>query len=322
MKKYILTLTALTLVAVLSGCGETQKTEPPATVLDIMETTEPTAAVSVSPEQKLLFSVTEAEQTDYVKEELGEGSNAFIIYSGLSEVNINLDGADIPLAEAIRVGKLTTPELFAFARMDAQNGFCGESYTSKRGLTHFTYTYPECELYLAYDVYETPDGKQTLIDEIYVFNITDGVGNISHFYVDEESEWGYALDREDWGITFETVSVSPTQITVRYTQQGGQQLGDLSIVEYSVYSMEGFGESVLNGYLGTSLQETGELSIPLPRDSSGGVTLDWSNIAGILEPGEYYLRITVIDCYEKSEVHPLIVKYHDRQSYCVPFTVE
>lgn len=322
MRKYILTLMTLTMLTILSGCGEAPKTEPPATEPAIAETTVPTAAASVSPEQKLRFSVTEAEQTDYVKEELGGGANAYIVYSGLSEVNINIDGTDVPLAEAVREGKLTLPEIFAFARMDAQNGFCAEAYTSARGLTHFTYTYPQCELRLAYDVYETPDGKQTLINEIQVFDLTGDARGISDYYVDPESKWGYFLDREDWGLTFEAADVSPTRITLDYTQQGGQQIGGLQIEGYTLYSAENYGEPDGSGRIGQATRNSGEFPIPLPGDSSGQITIDWPETAGTLAPGEYYLKLSISDIYDKSEAHPLIVKYHERQSYYVVFSVK
>lgn len=275
--------------------------------------------------QRLQFSVVEAEEpghyTMFSKEELGGNTNADILYSGLTEVNIIWNGEKLPLASAIRDGQLTVPEIFALARIDAGNGFCQETYDSEHGLTHFVYTYPECELHMAYDVYETPNGKQTLIEEIHIYDITDDYRSIGpYYYVDEESEWGYFLDREDWGLTFAVSNVSPTQITVNYTQQQAQEVGELIAEKYMLCRRTSGSESDV---IAVSWQKgTEELSVPIQSDGSGQITIDWFDLVGALEPGEYYLRFTVFDRYDESELHPLIVKYHDGQGYCIPFSIE
>ncbi len=322
MRKYTLALIMTILLAVLPGCGKTANTELPVEESLKAETAETTAVVSVISGQKLKFIVTEAEQPGFTKEELGGKDDGFIVYFGLAEVNINIDGTDVSLAEAIRDGKLTVSEIFAFARLDAQNGFCNETYASEHGLTHFTYTYPECVLRLAYDVYETPDGRQTLIDEISVHRITDGTGSIGDTYVDTESEWGYFLDREDWGLTFQAANVSPMQIVLNYTQQGGQQIGELVIEAYTLYSMEGFGKPGLAGYIGSSPINSEGLAAPLLKDTSGQITIDWSATVGALVPGEYYLNLSISDIYDESEVHPLMENFYDKQSYNIVFSVE
>ncbi len=190
-------------------------------------------------------------------------------------------------------------------------------------MTHFSYTYPECALHLTYDVYETPDGKQTLIEELYVSDITDHQRTISYFYVDNESEWGYLLDREDWGITFEVSDTSPTQITLDYTQQGGQQIGDLVIESYFLYPAETNGSpDNTPGYIGWAKANSEGLPIPLLRDTSGQITMDWSVICGSLDPGNYHLKLSISDIYEEFEVHPLMANFYDKQSYYIAFSIE
>jgi len=313
MRKYILIVFTFTLLAALSGCARPQTTQAP-----------PAADGGNSSEQKLVFSVLEAEVPGFTvvpREELGGTTDASITYCGLSEVAVSVDGADIPLAEAIR-GGLTVPEIFAFARMDARNGFCTQTYRSERGLTHFSYTYPECVLCLAYDVYETPDGAQTLIEEICICG-TDGADNLTYTYVDEESKWGYFLDREDWGLTFEISRVCPTRITLDCTQHGGQQIGKLFIDGYMLFSMEDDGspDNALPGYIGRAGEDAEGLPIPIAPDASGPITVDWSATVGTLTPGKYCLKLDISDVYEESEVHPLMRNYYDRQSYHIEFSV-
>ena len=215
---------------------------------------------------------------------------------------------------------LTVPELFAFARMDAQNGFCQESYISEHGLTHFCYAYPECELWIAYDVYETPDGGQTLINEIYIYNIDNSQKPLDITYVDEDNEWGYFLDREDWGLTFAVISASPTQITVNYSQQQGQEIGELSVTDFSLYSRSAPG--TLDTYLGQFNFAREGHPISIQSDGSSQITFDWTDIAGALEPGEYYIKAIVVDTYDESAVHPLMDNFYDKQSYHIVFSVE
>ncbi len=315
MKKYILTTVIIILLIFISGCGKDSNAGAEKL----------TPAADLSAEQKLKISATETDKSGTLipSEELGKNDNLTIAYSGLAEVKVNLDGVEVPLEEAIRDEKLTLPEILAFARKDAQNGICKEEYTSEHGVTHFVYTYPECELHLTYDVYETPDGKQTLIEELYVYNITDNQRSISHFYVDEESEWGYFLDRENWGLSFEVIDASPTQITLDCTQNGGQQIGDLVIESYFLYASKS--DEAADGapkYIGWAKPSAEGLPISIPMDASGQITLDWTDIAGTLAPGSYYICLSIFDVYEESQVHPLMENYYDRQSYYIPFSVE
>lgn len=329
MKKYQFAITTIALLAALTGCTASQETagtdstaatETSPTVLETFAQT-----VEETPSQKLQFSVVESETPGYTvisQEELGEKTGTEIVYGNLKEVSLTWDEQTIPLAQAIREEKLTVPEIFAFARLDAQNGFSQESYISEHGLTHFCYTYPEWELQIAYDLYETPDGKQTLIDELYVYNISEGDRNVSYTYVDEDSQWGYFLDREDWGLTFEAANVTPTQITVNYTQQQSQEVGELTLDSYILFPMDE--ENNLDSgpnYIAMSRMDTSGLPISLLSDSSGQFTIDWGDTAGALEPGEYYLNVSVSDNFDPTQVHPLIEKFHDKQSYHILFTV-
>lgn len=276
-------------------------------------------------QQKLQFSVDASKNLGYTvipQEDLGQHSGVSLAYSDLEEVTIRLDDGAVPLAEAIRSGDITIPELFAFARMDSQNSFCKETYKSEHGLTHFSYIYPECELQLTYDVLETPSGQQKLIEEVYIYPIVDHQRTVRHVYVDDTSEWGYFLDREDWGLQFEVSCVSPTQIVIDCTQTGGQQIGELFIEGFSLYfqNRQGIiGEN--HGFLGQSQTNIEGLPIPIAMNASGQITVDWSSAVGALDAGDYYIKLSISDKYDKSRVHSLMTNYYDRQSYNIVFTI-
>lgn len=319
MEKYQFAAVVLILVA-LSGCAGNQ--EEAKSNDKTASTTAVVAATTAENTQMLNFCVEESEELGFTcisPDELGAENDVSMVYGSLTEVDLTWDGEIISLPQAIREERLTVPELFAFARMDAQNGFCQESYTSEHGLTHFCYAYPECELWLAYDVYETPDGGQTLINEVHIYNIDNSQKPLDITYVDEDNEWGYFLDREDWGLTFEVISASPTQITVNYSQQQGQEIGELSVTDFSLYSRSAPG--TLDTYLGQFSFAREGRPIPIQTDGSGQITFDWTDIAGALEPGEYYIKATVVDTYDESAVHPLMDNFYDRQSYHIVFSV-
>lgn len=322
MRKHQRIAVLTVLMLVLSGCAGSQKEmELPPASGEMLSAVHATA----NPEPRMQFSVAASEEPGYTvisQEELGGNTDAYLAYWNLTEVNIFWAGEYIPLAEAIRKGDISAPEIFAFARMDSQNGFCEEHYQSERGLTHFSYTYPECELLLAWDIYETPDGDQQLIEEIYICAGSDNWRNQSHFYVDKSSEWGYFVDREDWGLDFEVSSAAPTQIVLDVTQQGGQQLGELVIESYSLYSQdENAAADKKPGPIGQAWTDAEGLPIPILMDAAGQITIDWTSAAGTLNTGNYYVKLTVSDIYDQSKVHPLMTNYYDKQSYNIAFAL-
>jgi len=52
-------------------------------------------------------------------------------------INDIFAGSSIKLEDAIRAGDISLAEIFAYARTDAENGFCEVSIRSKNGLSSF-----------------------------------------------------------------------------------------------------------------------------------------------------------------------------------------
>ena len=300
MKKFLILLTSIALLCSLCGC---------------------TGSASKESGQKLKFSVVPTEEIGFIKipDEKKGSEKAELVYQNLSEVNITLDGKTEPLADAIGSGKITGAEIFAYARMDAEAGYCKEGYTSEQGLTRFVYTYPEYALEMVYDIFEGSEGKNVLINEITVADSTQSLFDSDSFYVDESSRWGYFLDREDWGLEFTVKTVTPESLTVTYTQKQTQELGELTCEDYIMFAEV---EGARDEFVTQTGRDAPGFPIAITSDGSGEITFDWSKMAGKLNPGTYYVRIGIRDNYDPEKVPANVTKRYSKQSYCVEFTVE
>lgn len=300
MKKFLILLTSIALLCSLCGC---------------------TGSASKESGQKLKFSVVPTEEIGFIKipDEKKGSEKAELVYQNLSEVNITLSGKTEPLEDAIRTGKITGAEIFAYARMDAEAGYCKEGYTSEQGLTRFVYTYPEYALEMVYDIFEGSEGKNVLINEITVADSTQSLFDSDSFYVDESSRWGYFLDREDWGLEFTVKAVTPESLTVTYTQKQSQELGELTCEDYIMFAEV---EGARDEFVTQTGRDAPGFPIAITSDGSGEITFDWSETAGKLDSGTYYVRIGIRDNYDPEKVPANVTKRYSKQSYCVEFTVE
>lgn len=300
MKKFLILLTSIALLCSLYGC---------------------TGSASKESGQKLKFSVVPTEEIGFIKipDEKKGSEKAELVYQNLSEVNITLSGKTEPLEDAIRTGKITGAEIFAYARMDAEAGYCKEGYTSEQGLTRFVYTYPEYALEMVYDIFEGSEGKNVLINEITVADSTQSLFDSDSFYVDESSRWGYFLDREDWGLEFTVKAVTPESLTVTYTQKQAQELDELTCEDYIMFAEV---EGARDEFVTQTGRDAPGFPIAITSDGSGEITFDWSKMAGKLNPGTYYVRIGIRDNYDPEKVPANVTKRYSKQSYCVEFTVE
>lgn len=239
-------------------------------------------------------------------EELGGNLADTLYYKEVEDVKIRIGTEWMDFPEAIREGKVTSAELFYQARTDARNGFCQEKANSNHGLSAFVYTYPgELDLFFSYDVYETPDGQQHLVDDVWV-----GRANTMDHYTNRgklDRETGLRLDREDWGLSFRVIEATPNGMTLEVIQSGGQQVGDLTVEACFLPDAAG-------GYV-----ETAQSGMSISRNGATELTLDWSETRGALPAGDYILELQIWDIYD--QCHPLIVKYNEFQEYAVSFTV-
>lgn len=230
----------------------------------------------------------------------------------VADVRIDLNGEPIALEEALRDGSISEEEISCRAREDARNGFCEETWESSHGLTHFTYRYPDIQIRLIHDVYETPDGKQHLISHMCVYPVDRELGAYTDFYDDET---GLRLDREDWGISLEIKEVSGAGLSVICVQSGGQQLGQLTFINFALTKDGQFVDRLDDS------DHLPELSQPIAMEGNTDFSISFSQVYGQLPKGDYALVLYIRDEYDASRVHPLTENFTDIQLYEIPFSV-
>jgi len=250
--------------------------------------------------------------TTVAAEELGGNYGEDITYLDLVDVTLDVDGAPKKLEHAIRDGDITPEEIFAYARLDARDGICTEQFTSKNGLTRFTYAYPQFDLHLTYDVYETPDGNQHLINSV---SLCRSGAKTSSVFLSGEDGITDRIDREDWGLSFDVTGATENGVRIVCTQSGGQQFGRLRIWAYRLSNSQG--DVAL---LEDSTEHPG-FSQDIRMDGRAEFDLDWTGTYGPLPSGTYALQLLVRDEYDEAGVHPLAVNFTDEQSYVLPVTI-
>ena len=125
--------------------------------------------------------------------------------------------------------------------------------------------------------------------------------------------------QEDWGVTFEVSEVDSTSITLRCTQSGGQQLGELITDVFYIESVrEERSIPSLNEF---SNIEHNQPKMVIPRGTVSEITLDWTDIYGELAPGDYLMSLNLRDVYDPADADPLMSKFETRQSYTILFVI-
>lgn len=258
-------------------------------------------------QQKLLISVSAADDA-YISEEIPQGqtspSGIGFCCIGLKDVTIAIDGATMELENALREGMTSLGEITSLAQEDARSGFCTESWKSKNGLSHFCYTYPDFDLWITNDIYETPDGQQHLIRDV---TLAQPDSNVTFVYNE--------LDQEDWGIAFSVADASASEITLSYTQSGGQLFGQLFTCGYQISNLDR--KEAVQELDASKLQE----QMPIARNAQGSLTLDIETYFGPLPAGKYGMYLYLQDQYEEADIPPLARNYHDMQCYWIEFTI-
>lgn len=290
-----LTLAAVLLLGIGFAIGRNDKKK---TVL--VAPTESTAP-------RLIISAVHAD-SEYTSEKIQQTndgtSDLDFCCIGLTDVTIDLGGNVMDLGNALREGKTSLSEISFLAQSDSQSGFCTEGWKSKNGLAEFRYSYPDFDLWIVDDIYETPDGLQHLIRGITLCQPGSDVAFLHN-----------ELDQEDWGIEFSVAEASQTEITLNYTQSGGQVLGQLMTYGYAI--------SRLNPMEGIALLDNAPLQEqkPISMNGQGTLCLDIETYFGALPAGQYGMYLYLQDAYNEEDVPPLTRNYHDVQCYWIEFTV-
>lgn len=312
---------ALAMALSLLGCQTDQAAETAQTAAPTAAT-QASAASSVgkaAPSRRLCIDATETEvdEINYLHQRSEEDGVIFVV-SGLKAPTIELEGVVWDLEEAIWDGAITVEEIFYYAALDAKNGFCTESYTSRNGLASFRYAYPELDVELVHDVYETPDGEQHRICDVKVLR-----SGLELPMTRTDPQTWMPIDREDWGLSFQVEEATPTGLSLRCTQAGGQQLGTLVADCFRLYQRtSGQSEwSVPPALDGSEAQVVSLSQAQLPSDGTAILQLEWEEAYGALPSGEYRIALHLLDLYDKTQVPELMLNFYDRQTYYIEFAI-
>lgn len=304
------------LPVLLSGCSKAPEPviEETTAVTETMPKVTLPPEVNVEDQRKLRMDVVLDEDTHFInipQDELGGNFDNDLTYMGITNVSIEVDGVKYHLEDAIRDGVISVEEIFAYARMDARMGYCREQTKTFHSLTYFIYRYPKFDLRLTYDILKTPDGKEHLMNQLYV---CDNAYNLMTTYND--------IDREDWGLTFEVVETTSTSLIIDCTQSGGQQIGDLIADHYWIYTLDSEGNQGEIQHL-DNIHDFDQWQ-PKPsilKDTTTRITLDWTNIYGKLPKGNYAMHLSINDEFDPANVHPLMENFQDSLAYWIEFTI-
>ena len=312
MKKHVLfPLIAAILVLMITGCSQKETTEGPRLVLSCV-----TAENSI---------------THIPAEDLNGNLDTGFSYHDVTEFAITIDGKPLPLETAIADGRITAEELWAFARIDARNGYCTEKADSHNGFSWFIYQYPDvCDLYFSYDVYETPSGKNyaKMYFDVYAFGKGQNVVRVPSEY----DEYGnrYPADREDWVLTLSIDNISPSgfeiqiyqpNVTVRYGRS--QHIGQLYLERFY---LEYLGDEIPEEFQDVHMYSYGlwDKNMEIVQDVVNSFVINASEIEGFptsLPSGSYQLCLQITDKFDPDSVHPLMKDYARFQSYFIRFEI-
>ena len=254
--------------------------------------------------QVFAVQVEDAYVSETVKCGISEDSEIDFSCLGLRDVTIAIDETAIDFESALREGKISLAELSFLAQSDALSGLCTERWESKNGLARFCYSYPAFDLWIIHDIYETPDGQQHLVQNI---TLCEPGSDISFVYNE--------LDQEDWGIEFSVEEASPSEITLSYTQSGGQQIGQLMTCGYEISRLDPM--EPIARLDDAPLQE----QMPISMDAKGSLTLDIETYFGTLPAGQYGMYLYLQDTYSEEDIPPLTRNFHDTQCYWIDFDI-
>ncbi len=249
-----------------------------------------------------------AEHTAIFPAGRGSDCRTELHYVDVCDVRVEVDGTVYYLEDAMREERISLEQIYAYSRIDARLGYC-ETFTKVRnGLTFLVFRYPEYELRFTYDYDSLPDGEHRLVNELYISKNRYDVNSGDNRVV-----------QEDWGVTFEVREVNSSSITLRCTQSGGQQLGELVIDLFFIDSARE--EASLPRLDGDTDIDSYQPRTIIFRDTVSEITLDWKDIYGELSPGDYLLSLRVTDAYDPADTHPVMSKFESCQSYTIPFAV-
>ena len=107
---------------------------------------------------------------------------------------------------------------------------------SRYGLSRYRFHYPNFDLCITRDVFESAAGGRYPIFSIAFYLPGEGVSSELEQYLYAEDGTMVDTRAEDWGLQFSVEEAGADHILLNATQENGQQLGTLTIQRYSIYN--------------------------------------------------------------------------------------
>lgn len=252
----------------------------------------------------------------------GSGAAAVYLY-GIDDVELQIGSRHFSLLSALSSGKLSSEDVVHQAFEDAAQGLCNRTEISRYGLSRYRFHYPNFELCITRDVFESATGGKYPIFSIAFYLPGEGVSSELEQYLYAEDGIMVDTRAEDWGLQFSVEEAGADHILLNATQENGQQLGTLTIQRYSIYNTAEGQRTERNLVCTIDEEEKLRQEYPIPSGAQTDISLDWEKLYGSLPSGDYELHLMIEDVYDKTQPRsPLQQNYTDIQRYVVPFHVE
>ena len=267
------------------------------------------SAFSLS-ESTVEAAAVKSEVQTFLPQQLNGRNSAAITLHSIQEVCVAAGSKQLDLISALSDGRLSVEYLVAQAFLDARNGVCERVVLSQNGLNLFRFLYPNFDLCVTWDVFESALGEDVPVFSVDFYLPGQSVSATVDRFLYREDRTSIDTQWKDWGLTFPLTEATAKGITFRAIQKGGQETGALSIERYHIYRLTSEGSEEV-GYTCT-IEEEAQLrkSYMLPQNSESTVSIDWAEIYGSLPEGNYELHLIVENADQSAS-----------QRYVLPFSI-
>lgn len=261
--------------------------------------------------------------SSYAPTEFPGSRTAAVYLYGIDDVELQIGSGRFSFPSALSSGKLSSEDVVHQAFLDAAQGLCNRTEISRFGLSRYRFHYPNFDLCITRDVFESAAGGRYPIFSIAFYLPGEGVSSELEQYLYAEDGTMVDTRAEDWGLQFSVGKAGADHILLNATQENGQQLGTLTIQRYSIYNTAEGQRTERNLVCTIDEEEKLRQEYPIPSGAQTDITLDWEKLYGSLPSGDYELHLMIEDVYNKTQPRsPLQQNYTDIQRYVVPFHVE
>ena len=140
--------------------------------------------------------------SSYAPTEFPESGTAAVYLYGIDDVELQIGSGRFSFLSALSSGKLSSEDVVHQAFEDAAQGLCNRTEISRYGLSRYRFHYPNFELCITRDVFESAGGGRYPIFSIAFYLPGEGVSSELEQYLYAEDGTMVDTRAEDWGLQF------------------------------------------------------------------------------------------------------------------------